>query len=369
MRERVSTATRGYDGRMQDAGQFAAALIRAGTPAYAASAARRLLERQGSDAFPLELWRESLAARLRDLTAALAEGDPSSFVEQIRWNRAAYAARSVDEENLRHELEALREVFREELPGAARSTADEYLDVALDALSHPLTAVERLDPADERSRLALRYVTALLEGDRREALRLVLEPVRKGELAPARLMLDVLLPAQRELGRMWHAGEIGVAEEHFVTRTTQSAMDRALAYAEPAPSNGKTVLIAAATGDAHDLGLQAVAHLFELDGWRVVLPGADLPAREIAEAVSRFQPDLLAIGATLGWQRAALAETVREARAAHPVRVLVGGLAFHGEEAQWRRAGADGFAASAPDAVAIGRELVGLPPSTSNAPR
>lgn len=361
MDARPSTA-RGYDTAMQDTGPFAAALIRAGTPAYAASAARRIVERQGANGFPFDLRKEGLSARLRDLSAALSDGNPALFAEQVRWNRAAYDARQVPVDRLREELEALREVFREELPDGPRGTVAAYLDAALDALDRPAPEEPRLDAGTQAGRTALSYVAALLEGDRREALRIVLEAVRSGTLSTEALIVDVLLPAQRELGRMWHANEISVAEEHFVTITTQAAMDRAMAYAKLAEPVGRTVLIAAAAGDVHDIGLQAAAHLYEIDGWRVVLLGADLPRHEIAQAVEHFEPDLLALGATIGWQRAAVAEAIAEARAARPVKVLVGGLAFHGDDALWKRVGADAFARTLRDGIAVGRKLVGLPP-------
>ncbi len=38
------------------------------------------------------------------------------------------------------------------------------------------------------------------------------------------LYLNVLLPAQAELGRMWLAGEINVAEEHFASQATRMVM-------------------------------------------------------------------------------------------------------------------------------------------------
>ena len=345
---------------MQDAGQFAAALIRAGTPAYAASAARRLVESQAQTGFTFDLWKQGLAARLRDLTAALTDGNPALFADQIRWNRTAYDAREVSSDLLRDELKALREVFVEELPDGARVTVGEYLDVALGALDEPESSEVPLDAKSLEGRLALRYMTALLEGDRREALRLVVGTARDKTLTPQAIVLDVLLAAQRELGRMWHANEISIAEAHFITLTTQSAMDRVMSFADYAEANGKTVVVAAAEGDVHDIGLQAAAHLFEIDGWRVVLLGADLPSSDVAQAMDHFKPDLLALGATIGWQRAALSGAIEASRKIHPVKVLVGGLAFHSDDTLWRRVGADGFARTLVEGVSVGRKLVGL---------
>ena len=71
---------------------------------------------------------------------------------------------------------------------------------------------------------------ALLEGDRRRARELVFA-ANGMELSIPRKYLEVLLPAQSEIGRMWLANEITVAEEHFATATTRSAMAQLLAQA------------------------------------------------------------------------------------------------------------------------------------------
>ena len=68
---------------------------------------------------------------------------------------------------------------------------------------------------------------------------------------------------------MWLANEINVAEEHFASHTTKMVMAQLLPHATIQPSNGKTMLAAAVAGNQHDIGLQAVADFFEMDGWGV----------------------------------------------------------------------------------------------------
>jgi hypothetical protein len=49
------------------------------------------------------------------------------------------------------------------------------------------------------------------------------------------------MPAQAELGMMWHADEISVAEEHFVSPTTRKVIAQVMARAPRLPTKGKTM--------------------------------------------------------------------------------------------------------------------------------
>ena len=83
-------------------------------------------------------------------------------------------------------------------------------------IDHSASAIEgpRTDTDDPRLvPLRARYVTAQLAGDRQEALRLMREEgLARGIDAP-RLALDVIMPAQQEIGRLWQENAITVSSE------------------------------------------------------------------------------------------------------------------------------------------------------------
>ena len=81
----------------------------------------------------------------------------------------------------------------------------------------------QLLPDTAEGRLASEYLLAVLEGDRRRASHVILDTVDGGR-AIRDVYLQVLLPAQREVGRMWLVGEVNVAEEHFASATTKMVM-------------------------------------------------------------------------------------------------------------------------------------------------
>ena len=309
-------------------------------------------------------WQNVLAARLEELAVAISTGRPEFFVEQVHWTRAALEARGVPAEMLRVRLGALRHVLVEQIPAELAPMATGYIDRALAEFGgEPVGLTPRLTAETPAERLAATYLVAILEGDRRQASRLILKAADEGQSVPD-LHLKVLQPAQEELGRMWLLGEINVAEEHFATTTTRLVMAQLHAREVCKPSNGKTLVAAAVAGNQHDLGIQVVADLFEIDGWRVIQLGSNVPVDDLAQAVDFYQADLVALSVSLATQLPALEETVTAIRVSQrgaTVRILVGGCGTMGTADLVKSKGADDYASNAAEAVSRGNALVGLP--------
>jgi methanogenic corrinoid protein MtbC1 len=205
-----------------------------------------------------------------------------------------------------------------------------------------------------------KYLLALFQGDRQRATRVILDALDEGHSVKD-LCLHVLLPAQSEVGRMWHADEINVAEEHFVSATTKTLMAQLMSRAEFRPSNGKTILAAGVAGNHVDIGLQAVADFFELDGWRAIHLGADVPTCDIVQAVEYFEADLVGLSASQSTQLETVRQTINAVRSAERgdhLKIIVGGFAFAGSEHLAPQLGADGYAPDPAAAVELGRHLV-----------
>ncbi len=342
---------------------FTANLLRASAEGFAGLAASRLIEGDPALAGPggFDAWRLHLRGQLTALAAAVEDGAPEMFAAQVGWARDSFAAREQSAAVLGTALCRLREVLEESLPGSAWAALPVYFDRAHDELAHPWTP----QPSDlpglhPHGQLALDYVSALLECDERRAVALVIDALKAGRLSVRDALDGVLLPAQRELGRMWHQGLIGVAEEHFGSIVTAKVLARALAHAPAIVSNSRTVVVASVARDAHDLGVHVVSAFFVLDGWRSICLGGNTPIEDLVQFVARFDADLVALGATLDEQREVTARTIEALRAARPgQRVLVGGAAFAGDAALWRRIGANGYARSAAEAVELARKLAG----------
>ena len=344
--------------------EFVALTLSLSASGYAGLAAERLLSnkpelvvRFGEGAF--RLWKENLAGRVEELAAAVRSEDPARFARQVAWAQVAFESRGSEVEDLRDSLVCLQEVLSEELPDNSGQTIVKFVQAALDELRKPSDrAAGGLSLDTAHGRLAAQYLEQLLDGRRTEARHVVLDAVESGRLEIKDAYLKVLIPAEVEVGRMWHQNELGVAEEHFVSSTTRMVMNQLLDRAERGEPLGKTVVTAAVQGNAHDIAISTLADFFEMDGWNVIQLGCDIPTPDLAAAVRSFSADLVALSVTLEVQRPQAQVAITKIRELSPARILVGGAAFLGGDNLWKAVGADGFAASIPDAIERGRELV-----------
>jgi methanogenic corrinoid protein MtbC1 len=283
------------------------------------------------------------------------------FTRQAQWATALLTARGFALDHIRSSLERLQGVLERELPETIGPLAADHFERALEAFDeHPAEFSAQLSPDTPDNQLAARYLLALFQGDRQRATRVILDALDEGHSITG-LFTGVLLPAQAEVGRMWHADELNVAEEHFVSATTKAIMAQLMSRAELRSSNGKTMLAAGVAGNHIDIGLQAVADFFELDGWRAIQLGADVPTYDIVQAVEYFEADLVGLSASQGTQFEAVRQTINAIRSSGrggAVKIIVGGFAFAESDHLAPQLGADGYAPDPAAAVELGRRLV-----------
>ncbi len=362
---------------MSKSTQFAAEILEAGASAYAGLAASLLIERrpeveQRYAPSAMRFWKENLRQHAIELSAALGAEAPDLFARRFQWTLRAFQARHLETSDLHAGVACLSDVLKGELPEAARATVAGYLDPALSSWSEAEGRQSReqpgrrigIDVTSPNGRLALRYLQAVLEGDSRSAIDLVVAAADAGA-GFEELYLEVLLAAQHEIGEMWHVADVAVAEEHHLTATTERAMAILVQRTPCREAVGKTVVLAGVAGNSHGLGARAVADFFEIAGWRSICLGGDLPAPEMATAATYFEADLAVLSVALATQLKAAGQAVEAVRAeasssGREIKILVGGAAFEDQPDLWRRCGADGYAPCAASAVELGGQLVGL---------
>jgi len=351
---------------MNDVRANTAALLERHAAEIAGAAAGRLLEqhpamraRFGDGA--ADIWTEHLLERVRELCAAVAAGEPELFVSRVSWSRAAMAARGVQTSELEASLESLRAGVTRVLTGAEQQSALECIDSAIASFAtgewDPREPV--LDPGLLPDRIALRYIQAVVAGNAVPGMAIVTDAVDDG-LSVRDALMKVLLPAQREVGRLWHLNELSVAEEHMVTMTTQRLMAVLAERARRAPDRGRTAVTAAVAGNIHDIGIRAIAYLLEMDGWRSIYLGADVPKSDIPAAVQCFDADIVLLSLALTSQLPSLKRSIDAIRevSGSDVQIMVGGNGLKGAPKLWEELGADGYAVDADQALALAAELV-----------
>lgn len=181
----------------------------------------------------------------------------------------------------------------------------------------------------EAATLTRSYLDALRAADVAGAYKVASGALKRG-MPLAALYQRVITPAMHELGRLWVAGAITVADEHLATALTH----RVLAALRPleifdetlaAQSEKPRALLAAVEGEQHALGLRMAADLLEDGGYRVAYLGADVPTEALVQAYRTLSPDLLGLSATMPESTPRLEEAVEAARRENPQLCLVVG--------------------------------------------
>jgi methanogenic corrinoid protein MtbC1 len=304
-------------------------------------------------------WRTYFRQRLLELAAALRVGDPTLFVRRIEWLRRAAEARTGSDSSVEPALRSLAAALRAEAPATLHGSIATVLDAALDSLGTPLAPEpSALDAEDPHGRLALEFVTLCLEGDTAGAANAITGAAEAGT-PPQDLYCRVLLPARKEVGRLWHRGDLSVAEERLVSETTRRVMAQLSARYQPARPSGSKVLAASVAGNAHDLGLRAAADLLTLAGWRCLYLGANVPTADIAAMAEAQGVELVLLAATLETHLSATADVIAEIKRKAPAcKTLLGGIDVGDATGLLRELGADAHCARLEDVVSIADSLV-----------
>jgi methanogenic corrinoid protein MtbC1 len=177
--------------------------------------------------------------------------------------------------------------------------------------------------------LTQRYLAAQLAGDRREALRLLVDEGLLRGVPLQDIHLKVIQSAQYEIGRLWQENRISVAQEHLATAISQLALSHLYRHLPRDPSNGKVVMLACVEGELHEVGARVASDFLEMAGFDVRFLGANVPTSHLVRMVREQTPDLLALSVTMTYHLPALRTALEQVRAAAPkLPIAVGGLAF-----------------------------------------
>lgn len=166
---------------------------------------------------------------------------------------------------------------------AAMSTVELSSMLDRDDVSTPVPRADfRTDPDTVRGHLTrcLRFVEQFDQPNLRAALRTAALTIPLTQLIE-----NLLHPLLKTIGDRWSEGALGISQEHLATDTVESFLAEMMRVSgSPAASR---IVVSTPSGQRHRIGSLLAAAMAVAAGWDVVYLGADLPAKDIAEAVSR----------------------------------------------------------------------------------
>lgn len=160
-----------------------------------------------------------------------------------------------------------------------------------------------------------------------------LEKKRREGVAPLDIINGPLMSGMAEVGRLFNANELIVAEVLQSAEAMKAAVSHLEQFMEKADSakRGKIVL-ATVKGDVHDIGKNLVEIILKNNGYEVVNLGIKVPPEELIKAYQQHKPDAIGLSGLLVKSAQQMVVTAGDLRGAGiSIPLLVGGAALSGK--------------------------------------
>jgi excisionase family DNA binding protein len=175
------------------------------------------------------------------------------------------------------------------LRGAQEKGASTFLDPFHPWEANVWTAIQKGLREGDYQRLASLGMAWLRQGETELLGRLFFEMGRRDEIPFTDFIDKAVSTFMTRVGEEWMAGRLQVGEEHMATETILEALmrirfsreveDRPVMEARrPKP----VAVVGAAAGDLHDLGVQSIRSILEMNGWRVYYLGSNVPIEDFS---------------------------------------------------------------------------------------
>lgn len=299
---------------------------------------------------------------LSKLFVAVISHRPAIFAKYVEWQRSTLQHRHVSMATVRDHMALLRTAISDVVGVELAAAADDCFAAADDVLERVLDPEGSfVQPDAPHAATAMAYLAALRADDAARAMAIALDGISGGLEVPD-LYRWIVEPVQREVGRLWQLNELTVAQEHRATDTSRTLMDLARSQFTPTRRRSARALTMCPGTEMHDLGARMVNDFLYFAGFDARFIGGNLPTHSIAEEIRRSAPLVLLLSATMTPQVRVILDLIDELRRefGDELRIMVGGYAFNQHADLWRDVGADAFAASADEAVAVVERLLGV---------
>ena len=194
---------------------------------------------------------------------------------------------------------------------------------------HFRTAAQKVKVKSADLPLDERIANYIIEGTK-EGLIPDLELKRADGAAPLDIINGPLMKGMAEVGRLFNANELIVAEVLQSAEAMKAAVNHLEQFMEKADTAARgKILLATVKGDVHDIGKNLVEIILGNNGYTVVNLGIKIPSEQIIEAYRKHQPDAIGLSGLLVKSAQQMVLTAGDLRdAGIRVPILVGGAAL-----------------------------------------
>lgn len=206
--------------------------------------------------------------------------------------------------------------------------------------------------------LSSRLEAALLDLNREEVRRVIIEGVGPTALSVADFADKVVAPALTRIGSGWEQGRVALSQVFMAGRIMEASLDE---NHLPLTRTSTARIGIGVLGDHHNLGKTLVSNVLRIGGYDVVDLGSGLTPGEMVDRAVEADIAVLMISVLMlnrAFQVREVGGLLAERQAVR-LPVVVGGAPFVHDRRLWRRVGADACGRNAAEALAIVPRLTG----------
>ena len=202
---------------------------------------------------------------------------------------------------------------------------------------------------------------AIVKGEDQNARRLVEEALSQ-QVRPPDILNQGVVAGITKTGELWKANKYFLPDVIL----SADAFKAAMIPLEPRLKQGaggkqaNKFVIGVVQGDMHDLGKSLVIAMLQSAGFEVIDLGIDVPKEKFIEAVRKYKPAILGMGAYMSTTMLEMKDVIAELKKQglrEGLKVMVGGVPTSQEFAE--EVGADGWGKDAMVTMEKALELVG----------
>lgn len=287
---------------------------------------------------------EDAAYHFAYLAEAIRFNFPVLFTDYVGWSKILLYSLNIRGEHLEDHLSLLVPAIENIFSSQTAEVARPFVDRALAEFPHmPSTQPTFLLETNPHLDLARKWLETLLKQQARESRQLIRDSIQQNIATIPELYEFVFTPSLQEIGRLWQLREISEAEEHYCSQATETMVAMLSAQFEPRRIR-KTIVGFCVGNEFHEIGLRFVVDCFTMHGWDAVSLGSNVPTRNIDRVLRIWEPDVIAISATMTYHLSEVEKAIEAIRAAEipqKPRILVGGRPFNICPGLGERIGAD----------------------------
>ncbi len=204
---------------------------------------------------------------------------------------------------------------------------------------------------------------ALAAGDEARGIELA-RAALEGGVKPTALFVEGVQPLLYEVGKRFEKLEIFLPDlmkaAKVIKALQREVLEPAILESAGEATSLGTVILGTSQGDIHDIGKNMVGLMLQVNGFKVIDLGTDVPVQEFIKVARENQAQIIGMSSLLTTSMPYMGDLIERLKGLgqrDEFKVIVGGAPV--TDAYAERIGADAYGADAVSAVRICRQLVG----------